>query len=145
MNMVRAGVVNHPSEWPFSGYNEIQVPPDRYSLIDRYGLMAACNLQSDEQLRQEHGQWIEEAISTGSKLRQPEWTESIAVGSKTFIEGIQEKLKPIAKGRKMRKSSEHYQLRETPTAYNARFGGEKGSLSFENTFYLDLQHNDSIG
>jgi hypothetical protein len=23
LNMVRAGGVNHPSEWPFSGYNEI--------------------------------------------------------------------------------------------------------------------------
>jgi len=22
--MVRAGVVSHPSEWPFGGYNEIQ-------------------------------------------------------------------------------------------------------------------------
>jgi REP element-mobilizing transposase RayT len=25
-NMVRAGVVSHPSKWPFSGYNEIQKP-----------------------------------------------------------------------------------------------------------------------
>jgi putative transposase len=24
LNMVRAGVVNHPSEWPFSGFHEIQ-------------------------------------------------------------------------------------------------------------------------
>lgn len=26
LNMVRAGVVAHPSEWPFCGYNEVQVP-----------------------------------------------------------------------------------------------------------------------
>ena len=26
LNMVRAGVVRHPSEWPYSGYNEIQQP-----------------------------------------------------------------------------------------------------------------------
>ena len=26
LNMVRAGVVEHPSEWPFCGYNEIQEP-----------------------------------------------------------------------------------------------------------------------
>jgi len=26
MNMVRAGVVAHPSEWEFCGYNEIQEP-----------------------------------------------------------------------------------------------------------------------
>ena len=26
LNMVRAGVVHRPSEWPFCGYNEIQKP-----------------------------------------------------------------------------------------------------------------------
>ena len=26
LNMVRAGVVTHPSEWPFCAYNEIQNP-----------------------------------------------------------------------------------------------------------------------
>lgn len=39
LNMVRAGVVTHPSEWPFCGYNEIQKPRQRYSLIDFEGLM----------------------------------------------------------------------------------------------------------
>ncbi len=27
LNMVLAGVVSHPSEWPFSGYNKIQISP----------------------------------------------------------------------------------------------------------------------
>ena len=35
LNMVRAGVVKHPSEWKESGYNEIMNPPKRYSLIDQ--------------------------------------------------------------------------------------------------------------
>ena len=39
VNMVRAGVVKHPSEWAFSGYNEIQKPRQRYALIDDAGLM----------------------------------------------------------------------------------------------------------
>ena len=34
-NMVRAGVVSHPSMWPFSGYNEIQEP--RKACRDRLG------------------------------------------------------------------------------------------------------------
>jgi len=34
LNMVRAGVVTHPREWPFSGYHEIQKPRMRYGLID---------------------------------------------------------------------------------------------------------------
>ena len=87
----------------------------------------------------------EEALCNGSKHRQPEWTESIAVGSQTFIEGIQEKLNSRVKGRKIMESTDHYQLREPSTAYNAHFGGEKGPLSFENTFYLDLKVEESNG
>ena len=34
LNMVRAGVVQHPSEWPFSGYNEIEEPKRKNALID---------------------------------------------------------------------------------------------------------------
>jgi REP element-mobilizing transposase RayT len=30
LNMVRAGVVTHPSEWPFSGHGGIQEPRQRY-------------------------------------------------------------------------------------------------------------------
>ena len=33
LNMVRAGVVKHPSEWPYSGYNEIQQPKRKKILI----------------------------------------------------------------------------------------------------------------
>ena len=33
LNMVRAGVVRHPSEWPFGGYNEIQNPHRKNVII----------------------------------------------------------------------------------------------------------------
>ena len=34
LNMVRAGVVSHPSEWQWTGYNELLRPKSRYRLID---------------------------------------------------------------------------------------------------------------
>ncbi|HSK29625.1 MAG TPA: transposase [Candidatus Limnocylindria bacterium] len=34
VNMVRAGVVNHPGQWKESGFSEIQKPPKRYIIID---------------------------------------------------------------------------------------------------------------
>ena len=34
LNMVRAGVVSHPSDWQFGGYNEIQNPRKRYAIIN---------------------------------------------------------------------------------------------------------------
>jgi len=35
LNMVRAGVVSHPSEWGFGGYGEIRAPRERYSRINQ--------------------------------------------------------------------------------------------------------------
>ncbi len=45
LNMVRGGVVNHPSEWPFCGYNEIQQPRERYALVDYEGLRGLLNFR----------------------------------------------------------------------------------------------------
>ena len=42
LNMVRAGVVNHPVEWKHCGYHEIQQPPERYAVIDLRELTTLC-------------------------------------------------------------------------------------------------------
>ncbi len=47
LNMVRAGVVKHPSEWAFCEYNEIQAPRERYALIDYEGIKGLAWLQAD--------------------------------------------------------------------------------------------------
>jgi putative transposase len=41
LNMVRAGVVNHPERWKESGFKEIQKPPKRYAIIDLQSLSVA--------------------------------------------------------------------------------------------------------
>ena len=61
--------------------------------------------------------------------REPEWTESVAVGSKTFIEGIREKLQPGLRGRKMRETSGHYEMREKGAAYSVNFAPKNVLLS----------------
>ena len=63
-------------------------------VIDRERLIACCGMVNDEQLRKEHRDWVEESIYYGVNARKPEWTESIAVGSKRFVDGIREKLQP---------------------------------------------------
>ncbi|MDQ6978694.1 MAG: transposase, partial [Mariprofundaceae bacterium] len=35
INMVRARVVSHPTEWSHCGYHEIQTPPERYRIVDQ--------------------------------------------------------------------------------------------------------------
>ena len=135
LNMVRNGVVQHPSAWPHGGYNEIQNPPQRYALINREKLIACSGLGSDTQLRNSHQQWVEEAVNRDGNTRQPEWSESIAVGSERFVQAVLRKLKTRAKGRKVRKGDDRYELREPRAAYNAHFTPENGLLRIENQFY----------
>ena len=87
-NMVRAGAVSHPSSWFFCGYNEIQEPRRKNVLIDYERLQGLFGARSYQQLKLSHKGWIEEYMRDGSKIRQGEWTDSIAVGSKTFAENV---------------------------------------------------------
>lgn len=84
LNMVRAGAVQHPSEWDACGYNEIQMPKRRYGLIDRNCLAELLGLSSMESLEAAYRGWIEQAIEAGGRSREEEWTGSIAVGSRSF-------------------------------------------------------------
>ena len=85
MNMVRAGVVDHPEAWKQSGYNEIQNPRKRYGLINYDYLMKLLSFSEYDSLKAAHNQWVENALTQTNKKDQV-WTKSIAVGDKQFIE-----------------------------------------------------------
>lgn len=50
-------------------------------------------------------------------MRQDQWTQNIAVGSKAFLEKIKENLKPEAKGRNIIETDTINQLRESQTFF----------------------------
>ena len=64
LNMVRAGVVTHPSEWKFGGYHETQKPRQRYSLLDYKRLMGLLHISTVDDLRNSHKKWVEEILKT---------------------------------------------------------------------------------
>jgi putative transposase len=138
LNMVRAGVVAHPSEWNFSGYNEIQKPFERYALIDYKRLMDLLHISTVDELRVSHKKWVEEILKTKNYVRERKWTQSIAVGSKNFVEGIKEKLGIRAKGRKIEGSRDLYYLREAQAAYNSNFTPENSVLRAKNTYLWNV-------
>ncbi len=76
--MVRAGVVNHPSEWKLSGFNEIQRPRRRYSIIDYKSLTDLLNFDNYDELKGSHRKWVEELLAEKEHLRDRKWTEGIA-------------------------------------------------------------------
>jgi putative transposase len=137
-NMVRAGVVSHPSMWPFSGYNEIQEPRRKNILIDYSRLQRLIGTGSYDQLRTSLRGWVEDYLREGAKNRQDEWTGSIAVGNRSFIEKVKALLGFRAKGRKVKEAGKGYQLREGPAPYNAHLGAEKEDIGPENTYCWDI-------
>ena len=137
-NMVRAGVVSHPSMWPFSGYNEIQEPLRKNVLIDYERVQRLLGAGTYDQLRRSHKGWVEEYLRGWGKFRKGEWTDSIAVGSRPFVEKVKSLLGFRAKGRDVIEGGEGYQVREGPTPYNALFGSEKGDIGPKNAYSWDV-------
>ena len=136
LNMVRAGVVQHPSEWAHGGYNEILNPPARYRLLARNRFKELLSVDEDE-LGSMYSGWIEEALKAEA-CREPAWSKSVAVGSKKFVEGIKEELGFKAIGRKIQEgfTAGTNTLREPSASYRVDFGIENDALSDENMLFL---------
>ena len=91
LNMVRAGVVNHPKMWPFSGYNEIQDPPSRYRILDLDRLAGLLGCTGLPDLQSTHQGWVESSLQAEPE-KESHWTHSVAVGSKSYIEEVKKRL-----------------------------------------------------
>jgi putative transposase len=140
LNMVRNGVVSHPSEWPFGGYNEIQNLRKKCVLITYKRLAELAGFEAYDEFRKFHKELIQESLVNGNNDRQAQWTESIAVGSKSFTEAIKEKLGILAKGRKVIEIDGAFQLREERATYAAVSDSKKEDIGGQNTYLWDINH-----
>jgi putative transposase len=136
-NMVRAGMVSHPSQWPHCGYHEIQEPRKKNVLIDYELLRDLFGIGSHDRLREIHQQWVNEYLAKAEKNREEEWTRSIAVGSRPFVENVKVQLGVRAKGREVIEGTKGHQLREESVRYKALFGVKNSNIAFENTYLWD--------
>ena len=119
LNMVRAGVVDHPCQWKWSGYHEIQKPKTRYRLIDHDKLRRFLDADTNETLAQTHRRWVESQLKTRQE-RQEHFGKSIAVGSEEFIRSVQKALGIRAVGRRVFETPvAGYQLKESIAAYGS--------------------------
>jgi putative transposase len=133
LNMVRAGVVDHPAEWAHSGYREIQEPPGRYAIIDLRGLMALCGFAEVADFQLAHRQWIEESLPHEKAVRDERWSRAIAVGSLAFVDNVRSDLGIKAMHREVAQRDGTYILREQSEAYGEDFASESDSLTLNNT------------
>jgi putative transposase len=126
--MVRAGVVDHPRQWREAGYQEIQNPPKRYHIIDREAL---CELLAvdDARLAEVQNEWIEANRNRGNLQREPQWSEAIAVGRRSFVEQVKEQLGLRARYRRVEQWYGASLLRETAAGYRGHSDKEIEALS----------------
>jgi len=97
--------------------------------------MDLLHISTVDGLRNSHKKWVEEILKTKNVVRESKWSQSIAVGSKSFVEDIKEKLGIRAKGREVAGSKDLYHLREAQAAYNSNFTPENGVLSAKNIYF----------
>ncbi len=117
LNMVRAGVVAHPEQWPESGYWEVQNPPKRYRVINVQALMELVGFEKLEQHQLARANWVDAALERGLPGRDSRWTESLAVGSEHFVEGIKQAFGTKRRYREVTKRGDARAVKEASVAY----------------------------
>lgn len=132
LNMVRAGVVSHPSEWECCGYHELQNIPERKRTLDYTTLIELLEVSSYPEFKELHKNWIQESLKKEGLIREEKWTKSLAVGSQFFIESIKGELGIRGKYRQVVKNKENWELKEEINAYRDFFGPKNARLRAEN-------------
>ena len=106
-------------------------------LISYQKLAELTGYKSYKSFQKAHRVLIDESLLIGKVNRQPEWTESIAVGSERFIEEIKQRLRSLARGRKIIENQGRFQLREKSLTYNAVSGSEKEDIGDGNRYFWE--------
>lgn len=123
LNMVRAGAVKHPSDWPDAGYAELLRDRQRYKIVDQDCLMRLLDIDTSEQLINVRRNWIDEALATESPVTQeqdPRWSDGLAVGDFDFVNGVKAALGLTRQRRQIRQDELGCILKEADGEYKRR-------------------------
>jgi REP-associated tyrosine transposase len=122
LNMVRSGVVAHPRDWPWIGYHEIVGSRRRYRLVDLERLCWRLRATSLVEVQKNLEASLVEAIARETMKREPCWTETLAVGSRGFVE----KVKPLMLSRReteiVETTTDVWVLHESEIPYGQKMG-----------------------
>ena len=127
LNMVRAGIVKHPSEWSWCGYRELTGIRQRYRMLDEAEILGRFGAASREKFGAYYREVIGDALRRCQLSREAIWTESIAVGSESFVNQIGEETRNRRKLSYEALPGNQWVVRETPTRYGSFSGRKNGS------------------
>lgn len=120
LNMVRNGVVKHPSEWSEGGYHEIYKPRSRFKILNQGALLSHLEYDNQELLRDNYTKYLNETLVQDKIERESKWTESVAVGEMSFVNKVKEELAPKKRKLDISQSSDdtwELQVREDEDFY----------------------------
>ena len=127
LNMVRAGVVSHPRDWPWCGYQELIGERMGYRMLDMDRLLELLGMLDLRSFRTEYQERILRTIEAKRLNRMKCWMESIAVGGKEYVTKIattirDERLRPrIEEGENgswaVWESSSNYRIMQNRAAF----------------------------
>jgi putative transposase len=86
LNMVRAGVVAHPSQWRWCSHDELMGQRLRYRILNIDRLLESLSLNSLADLQVAYSDGVDEKLERRALAREAQWTEALAVGDKAFVE-----------------------------------------------------------
>jgi putative transposase len=118
LNMVRAGVVAHPSAWPHGAFQEIQAPRSRAGIVDHGALLSLGGFRDLAALQKAHRKWVAAALAR-PLTREPAWSEALAVGGNAFVEQVKDALGVRGRYREIVGEGDTYALREAEVDYLA--------------------------
>jgi putative transposase len=112
----------------------------RYALINYDELKDLLNFNEMDLLAKSYRGWIEEALKRVRYRRERKWTESIAVGSESFVTETKERLGFKARGRVAGERDAVFELRDPVVPYNGISGHENAVLRSQNgTFWKTFE------
>jgi REP element-mobilizing transposase RayT len=119
LNMVRAGVSGHPAEWDEGGYSEMLRNREGAAVIDRERRKSILGFT--DVLDATYQQALYDTMQNQSPVRQPMWTESIAVGDEAYVTETKRRLSSMAKGKTPIPTNDAYALREPLLPYGIQY------------------------
>ena len=91
------------------------------------------------QARKRYGLTVLDYMITSNHIHLGEWTRSIAVGSRSFVENVKALLGFRARGREVLEGSKGYQLREGTGHYKAFSEIENDDIGFANAYFWEIK------
>ena len=88
LNMVRAKVVSHPSDWAFGGYQELCGTRKRYRCLNQEKLREFINISAPGKFRQWYEDNLNERCRRISQEPEPFWSTAFAVGDREWLEKL---------------------------------------------------------